>query len=73
MQTAMDHQLAAIETTNNHLMEEISKLTRELWREEVNRCRPKVLSLEEENRALHEQLPSALDVNQLTQVSMGAS
>ncbi len=78
----MDHRCAEIETANNHLMEEISKLTREFnnskereqsWREEVDRCRLKVHSLEEENRALHEQFLSAQNVNQLTQVSMVAS
>ena len=78
----MENRCAEIETGNNHLMEEMTKLTREFaackdreesWREEVDRFRHKIAGLEEENRALHEQLLSSQNVNQLTQVSMVAS
>lgn len=78
----MENRCAEIETGNNHLMEEMTKLTREFaackdreqsWREEVDRFRSKISCLEEENRSLHEQLLSSQNVNQLTQVSIVAS
>ena len=81
-QTAMEQRYAEIETSNSHLMEEITKLTREfslskerekLGKEEVDRGRQRIIQLEEEIRSAHEQLLSSQNVNQLTQVSMMAT
>lgn len=81
-QTAMEHRCVEIETGNNHLMEEITKLSREfglskerekLGREEADRLKQKISQLEEEIRLAHEQLLSSQNVNQLTQVSMMAT
>lgn len=78
----MEQRYAEIETGNNHLMEEITKLTREFtlskereesWKEEVDRLRAKINSLEEDNRILHQQLLGAQNVNHLTQVSLMAT
>lgn len=78
----MEQRYAEIETGNNHLMEEITKLTREFtlskereesWKEEVDRLRLKINNLEEDNRALHQQLLGAQNVNHLTQVSLMAT
>ena len=58
-QTAMEQRYAEIETSNSHLMEEITKLTREfslskerekLGKEEVDRGRQRIIQLEEEIR-----------------------
>ena len=81
-QSSMEQRYAEIETGNNHLMEEIGKLTREFtlskereqsWKEEVDRLRLKINSLEEETRAVHQQLLGAQNVNHLTQVSLIAT
>ena len=66
-----------IETSNNHLTEESSKLMIEfdhckerekLSNKEVERLRTKIDSVEEENRSLQTQLRDSLNANQLTQV-----
>lgn len=81
-QTAMEQRYAEIETGNNHLMEEITKLTREFtlskereqsMKEEVDRLRIKIINLEEENRNVHQQLLGSQNVNHLTQVSLMAT
>lgn len=78
----MEQRCAEIETGNNHLMEEIGKLTREFslskereqsWKEEADRLRSKINSLEEENRAAHQQILGLQNINHLTQVSLMAT
>lgn len=78
----MEQRYAEIETGNNHLMEEITKLTREFtlskereqsMKEEVDRLRIKIINLEEENRNVHQQLLGSQNVNHLTQVSLMAT
>lgn len=80
--SGLEQRYSEIETGNNHLMEEISKLTREFtlskereesWKEEVDRLRIKINSIEEENRSLHQQLLGSQNVNHLTQVSLMAT
>jgi len=71
-----------IETSNNHLTEEIAQLTVEfdlskererMCNEEIERLRTKISKTEEKNRSLETQLRNLQNANQLTQVSIVAS
>ena len=71
-----------IETSNNHLTEEMVQLTVEFdlskerertCTEEIERLRVKISRTEEENRSLETQLQNLQNASQLTQVSIVAS
>ena len=75
----MERRYREIETGNNNLMDEITKLTsefnhskerEEIWKEEVSKHKCKMRSLEEENDALHSQVMAEQNSHQLTQVSL---
>lgn len=78
----MNQRYSDIETANNNLTEEITKLTKEFnaskereqsWKVEVDNLRLKIASLEEENCDVHQQLLDSHNVNRLTQVSLMAT
>jgi chromosome segregation ATPase len=78
----MERRCREIETGNNHLLEEISKLSSEFnntkereesWRDESTKLKSRIAILEEENETLHQQVMGAQNAHQLTQVSMIAT
>lgn len=81
-QNIMDRRFMEIETSNNHLTEELARLTVEFelakerertCNEEIERARAKISTVEEENRSLETQIRNLQNANQLTQVSIVAS
>lgn len=78
----MERRFMEIETSNNHLTEEMVQLTVEFdlskerertCTEEIERLRAKISRTEEENRSLETQLQNLQNASQLTQVSIVAS